>query len=90
MNTNFFEDESYKRLNKYQKKVVLSNRKNILVLASAGTGKTSTIVMKIKYLLEVLEVKKEDILCISFTNNTVNKLKEELNIPNIYTFHKLG
>lgn len=90
MNTNFFQDESYKRLNKYQKKVVLSNRKNILVLASAGTGKTSTIVMKIKYLLKVLEVKKEDILCISFTNNTVNKLKEELNIPNIYTFHKLA
>ena len=90
MNTNFFEREEYKRLNKYQKKVVLSKRKNTLVLASAGTGKTSTIIMRIKYLIEVLKINKEEILCISFTNNAVNNLKKEVNIPNIYTFHKLA
>lgn len=90
MNTNFFEREEYKRLNKYQKKVVLTKKKNALVLASAGTGKTSTIVMRIKYLVEVLKVKKEDILCISFTNSAVNNLKRKLDIPNIYTFHKLA
>ena len=86
----FFESNDYKKLNKYQRKIVLTKRKNVLVLASAGTGKTSTIVMRIRYLLEVLKVKKEDILCISFTNDAVNNLKERIDIPNIYTFHKLS
>ena len=87
---NFFNNVEYKKLNKYQKKVVLTKRKNALVLASAGTGKTSTIVMRIKYLIEVLNVKKEEILCISFTNDSVNSLKKKIDIPNIYTFHKLA
>ena len=90
MANNFFEDKEYKKLNKYQKKVVLTKRKNVLVLAAAGTGKTSTIVMRIRYLIEVLNVKKEEILCISFTNDSVNNLKKKIDIPNIYTFHKLA
>ena len=90
MNNTFFESDEYKKLNKYQKKVVLAKRKNVLVLASAGTGKTSTIVMRVKYLTEVLKVKKDEILCISFTNSAVKSLKEKIDIPNIYTFHKLA
>ena len=90
MDNLFFDSNEFKILNKYQKKVILSKRKNILLLASAGTGKTSTIVMRIKYLLEVLKVDKESILCLSFTNETVNSLKKKTNIPHIYTFHKLA
>lgn len=90
MNTNFYETESYKKLNKYQKRAVLTKRKNVLVLASAGTGKTSTIVMRVKYLIDVCNVKPEEILCISFTNDAVNSLKEKLKIKNVFTFHKLA
>ena len=90
MINNFFKTNDYIKLNKYQRKVVLTKRKNVLVLASAGTGKTSTIIARIKYLLEVLNVKKEEILCISFTNDAVSNIKEKVDIPNIYTFHKLA
>ena len=39
-------------LNQEQKKAVLSNNKHIMVLAGAGTGKTKTIIHKIKHLIE--------------------------------------
>ena len=78
-----------------QRKAIITNEDSILLLASAGAGKTLTIVGKIRYLIEVLHVKKEDILCISFTNDAVNSLKKSL-LKNynydvdVFTFHKLS
>lgn len=73
---------------------IKSEAKSTLVVAGAGSGKTLTILGKLKYLIEVKKVPEEDILCISFTNETVNSLKKktEENGYNldIYTFHKLG
>ena len=79
-------------LDKYQLKAVISKRKANLVLAGAGCGKTYTIVSRIKYLTKYLNVNPKDILCISFTNDSVNKLKEDLNNSEIevLTFHKLA
>ena len=74
-----------------QRKAIVSNYQNTLVVAGAGSGKTLTIVGKIKYLIEELHVKKEDILCISFTNESVNSLKKKcLYDVLVLTFHKLG
>ncbi len=79
-------------LDKYQLKAVISKRKVNLVLAGAGCGKTYTIVSRIKYLIKYLNVNPKDILCISFTNDSVNKLKQDLNNSEIevLTFHKLA
>ena len=81
-------------LDKHQRKAVLCKKENVLVVAGAGSGKTLTIVGKIRYLIEELNVRKEDILCISFTNDTVNSLKNNLLKYNydidVYTFHKLS
>ena len=80
------------KLDKYQKKAVKCKRKSILILAGAGCGKTFTIVSKVKYLINNLNINPKDILCISFTNDAVNKLKEDLkeNKVDVLTFHKLA
>ena len=79
-------------LDKYQMDVVLDNSDNLLVVAGAGSGKTLTIVGKIKYLIEQEKVLPNEILCLSFTNDCVNSLKQKLINYNadIITFHKLG
>ena len=96
MNT-FFISKKYnindKVLDKYQSKAVICNKDKYLVIAGAGSGKTLTIVAKVKYLLEN-GFKENEILCISFTNETVKSLKELLikNSMNVSvkTFHKLS
>lgn len=82
-------------LDKEQEKIVYDNSKYLLVTAGAGSGKTLTILGKIKYLIEYKNIRKEEILCISFTNKASlslkEKIKKELNINiDVYTFHKLG
>ncbi len=82
------------KLDKYQIKAIESEDKYTLLVAGAGSGKTLTILGKIRYLKEVKKYKDEEILCISFTNETVNNLKNKLEKMNcycdVYTFHKLA
>ncbi|MBR4830857.1 MAG: UvrD-helicase domain-containing protein [Bacilli bacterium] len=85
-NINYLDD----RLDYYQKKSILIDD-NTLLVAGAGSGKTTTIINKINYLIENKNIDPKDILCISFTNNTVDDLKERIKYPvDIYTFHKLS
>lgn len=78
-----------------QQRAVLSDDKNTLIVAGAGTGKTLTLVGKIRYLIEVKQIKENEILCISFTNDSTKSLFEKIkkdynyNIE-VLTFHKLG
>ena len=51
-----------------QRKVVTSNKKHLLVSAGAGSGKTLTIIGKIRYLIEIKNLKEEEIVCISSYN----------------------
>ena len=64
------------------------------MVAGAGSGKTLTILGKIKYLIEKKKYKEDEILCISFTNETVTSLRNKLLNINydieVLTFHKLG
>lgn len=64
---------------------------NTLVIAGAGSGKTYTIINKVKNIIENKEYKEEEILLISFTNESVNDLKRKINYNiDTLTFHKLG
>ena len=90
--TSFFDNSFDIKLDKKQIKIATSKKKNILVIAAAGSGKTITIAARIKYLVEFLKVNPKDILCISFTNDAVNNLKDKLKIKEVevLTFHKLA
>ena len=73
-----------------QKEALFTEEINTLVLASAGSGKTLTICAKVKYLIDK-GIDPKEILVLSFTNNSVNDLKNKINHNiNIYTFHKLA
>lgn len=68
---------------------------NHLVIAGAGTGKTTTIIGKIKYLLSMKCCTPEEILVLSFTNASAAEmnqriLKETGQTIEAVTFHKLG
>lgn len=82
-------------LDDYQRNVVLSNKKAILVVAGAGSGKSLTIIGKIVYLVKCLNVPLSSILCISLTNDATNNLKNNIKKNynfdiTVYTFHKLA
>lgn len=87
----FFDDINGHSLDFYQRKIVLNTSNSLLVVAGAGSGKTLTIIGKIKYLIEKENIKSQDILCISFTNATVDNLKKKVGYPiDCFTFHKLS
>ena len=86
---------SGKNLDQEQLEAALTNSTNSIIIAGAGAGKSTTMVGKIKYLVEYLHVPLKEILCITFTNNAANsleeKIKKELNQDaKVYTFHKLS
>ncbi len=61
------------QLNPEQLKAALASEGYNLVIASAGTGKTSTIVGRILYLLDN-GIKPEEILLLTFTNKASNEM----------------
>lgn len=78
-----------------QRRVVLSDEDFTLVIAGAGAGKTTTVAAKVKYLVEKQHIPPEKILVISFTNKSVNELKEKIKDSlsincNVSTFHSVG
>jgi DNA helicase-4 len=77
-------------LDKEQKEALFTEEINTLILASAGSGKTLTICAKVDLLIDD-GIKPEEILVLSFTNNSVNDLKSKIKYDiSIYTFHKLA
>ena len=78
-------------LDKEQLHAIYTDELITLVVAGAGSGKTSLIVGKINYLIEQCNIKENEILCLSFTNEAVNNLKSRLKYNiDVMTFHKLS
>lgn len=82
-------------LDEDQLEAVLIDEDNNLIIAGAGTGKTTTIAAKVAYLNRMKRIDKDNILLLSFTNNSCNDLSNrikdqyQIDIP-VLTFHKLG
>ena len=79
-------------LDKQQRRSIVSEEDNCLVVSSAGSGKTSSIVGKVKYLTEIKGIAPERILLISYTNKAAAELTERMDTNGLkgYTFHKLA
>lgn len=82
--------------NEDQVNAIASDEDNTLLVAGAGTGKTTTILGKLAYLLERANVKPGEILLLSFTGRAVQELSSriEQKFPGVdmkaQTFHSFG
>lgn len=65
-------------LNAEQRAVVESLQENILLTASAGTGKTNTMAARIARIVEGELAKPEEILCLTFTNKACKEMRERI------------
>lgn len=75
----FFERKKHElgvSLNEVQRKAVLQNEGPLLLLASPGSGKTTTIIMRIGYLIEEKGVNPAKIKAVTFSRASANDMKE--------------
>lgn len=88
----FFDNCLEYPLDKQQRRSIVSGEDNCLVVSSAGSGKTSSIVGKVRYLIDIKHVEPQNILLISYTNKAAAELTERMGIEGLrgYTFHKLA
>ncbi|MBR6455344.1 MAG: AAA family ATPase, partial [Prevotella sp.] len=91
-NREFFDHCLTYPLDEQQRRSIVSEEANCLVVSSAGSGKTSSIVGKVKYLIERKGIDPKKILLISYTNKAAAELTERMGIAGLrgYTFHKLA
>lgn len=66
------------KLNKSQQEAIAYNDGPLLIVAGAGTGKTTTLVEKIKYLINEKLAKPEEILCLTFTEKAATEMEERV------------
>jgi DNA helicase-4 len=90
-----FDDIDGKSLDEQQRRAIVVDETNNLVLAGAGSGKTLTISGKVKYLVDKKGINPKEILLISFTRKAADEMRERivgrlgLGVE-VMTFHKLG
>ena len=94
LNRDFFDNIEGKSLDDQQRQAIITDEYSNLIIAGAGSGKTLTILGKVKYLVEKRNIDPSKILLLSFTRKTVEELNQRLRNLGLKTkattFHKLG
>jgi len=91
-------EKIFETLNESQTNAVKRTEGPVLILAGAGSGKTTTIISRLAYLVEGLGIPASNTLTLTFTNKAAKEMKERaLNMiqnsaypPLLCTFHKFG
>ncbi|WP_087025716.1 DNA helicase IV [Thaumasiovibrio subtropicus] len=82
-------------LNDTQRDAVVINQDHNLILAGAGSGKTSVLVAKAGYLINSQAMRAEQILMLAFGNDAAKEMAERLTVSvspdiRVATFHRLA
>lgn len=90
----FFDTVLKYPLDQQQRESIVKLEDNCLVISSAGSGKTSTSVGKIKYLVEKRHIDPSKILPLTFTTKAASELSDRLGLADkglsCHTFHSLA
>jgi superfamily I DNA/RNA helicase len=65
-------------VNQEQEEAINCDSRNILVLAGAGSGKTKTLIDKIKYYINEKRASPKNILAITFTKDAISEIQDRL------------
>jgi DNA helicase-2/ATP-dependent DNA helicase PcrA len=87
-----------KGANEAQKQAIIHDDGPLLIVAGAGTGKTSVLTKRLAYLVETGKAKTDEILAVTFTDKAAGEMEERIDklLPYGYvdlwvmTFHALG
>ncbi len=69
-----------KILNPFQKQAVLYDKGPLLIVAGAGTGKTTVLLERIKHLVADKKVKADNMLALTFTQKAAEEMLERLDL----------
>ena len=73
-----FVDNIVKGLNPEQLKAVTSPLSNMLIIAGAGTGKTTVLVRRLAYLIIRHQIQSHNILAVTFTNKAAKEMNQRI------------
>src|SRR5574341_741294 len=76
-----------RKLNKEQKQAVAYDSGPLLIIAGAGTGKTTVVTERIKHLIAAGLAKPQEILALTFTEKAAREMEERVDavMPYGYT-----